>query len=192
MVKLQVLLSTSRKEYVFEWVPAHVGIPGNSAADEAAKAATEMDVVRNVVFHYYDVKALIRPYILQKWQLEWSQTPGRLPRLKEILGDWKSAYRDIRREEVVLARLRVGAVLYLVRHHFDPGLPPPICPSCNVRNTIYHLLLVCPEHNNHRVGILSYLGSHNLPININTLLHDDFPFQLLFDFLRKTNFYNKI
>ena len=68
MFKLQRLLAFSRKEIILEWVPAHVGIHGNTKADEAAKEATNSGNQRHIILHYYDVKSLIRMFILQKWQ----------------------------------------------------------------------------------------------------------------------------
>ena len=146
MIKLQKLLSISTKEIILEWVPAHVGIHGNNLADAAAKKATEDEEYINVKIHYYDVKPLIKTFVFQRWQSEWTLTNCPLQRLKlTITGYWKSAYRKVRKDEVILARLRVGACLFLYRHHFDTGTPIDFCNFCNLRNTIFHILLMCPQ-----------------------------------------------
>ena len=103
MTKLQKLLATSGKQIVLEWVPAHVGIHGNTCADAAAKSATEKDDYLNTKLHFYDLRTLIKYFILQHWQADWSVTNCPTQRLKPILGDWKSAYTENRCEEIVLA-----------------------------------------------------------------------------------------
>ena len=193
MIKLQKLLSISTKEIILEWVPAHVGIHGNNLADAAAKKATENEEYTNVKIHYYDVKPLIKTFVFQRWQSEWTVTNCPLQRLKPIItGYWKSAYRKVRKEEVVLARLRVGACLFLYRHHFDTGTPIDFCNFCNVRNTIFHILLMCPQHNTYRMDILEYLENNRLSHSINNILGDNFPSELIFKFLRNINYFNKI
>ena len=193
MFKLQKILACSNKEIVFEWVPAHVGISGNSQADEAAKSATNnTNNIRQVKIHYYDIKSLIRMLILQRRQVEWHNTHCWLQRLKPILLDWKSVYREVRKEEVILGRLHTGKTLFMIKHHISPNTPIDFCQSCNRRNNIYHLILSCPQYNGFRQGILSYLDSNNLSYSLNNILNDEFPHHLLFSYLKQINYYNKI
>ena len=103
MTKLQKLISICRKDIVFEWVPSHVGIHGNTLADTAAKNAIENEEYVNTKIHFYDLRPLIKTFVFQHWQSVWSLTNCPLQRLKPVLADWKSTYKDVRREEIVLA-----------------------------------------------------------------------------------------
>ena len=192
MIKLQKLISICGKDIVFEWVPSHVGIHGNTLADTAAKNAIEKEFYVNTKIHFYDLRPLIKTFAFQHWQSEWSLTNCSLSRLKPVLADWKSTYRDVRREEIVLARLRVGTCLFMYKHHFNTGTPIDFCHSCNVRNTIFHLLLKCPQLTPYRTGILAHLEANRLSHSINNILGDDFPSDLLFKFLKDVNYYHRI
>ena len=137
MVKLQELLAYCDKEIVLEWVPAHVGIEKKKAVDSVAKEAINIESLRDIKLHYYDIKTLIRIFTLQRWQLEWRLANCWLQRLKPLILDWKSAYRDSRREEIILSRLRTGTPLFRFKHHFDANSPVDTCSVCKVRNSIY-------------------------------------------------------
>ena len=39
-------------------------------------------------------------------------------KIKPTMGDWKSSYRENRREEVILIRLRIGTCRDVFQHHF--------------------------------------------------------------------------
>jgi len=59
---------------VFMWVPSHVGLAGNSAADIAAKAAQLLQV-SNLTIPHSDCNSLIRTKAINQWQVRWnSQT----------------------------------------------------------------------------------------------------------------------
>jgi hypothetical protein len=58
-------------ELVFIWVPSHIGLAGNSAADIAAKAALLLPI-SNLALPHTDYSPLIETYVLSQWQDSWS------------------------------------------------------------------------------------------------------------------------
>jgi len=121
---------------VFMWVPGHVGLPGNSAADSAAKAAL---LLESLTVPHSDYKSLIRIQALRQWQLRWnSETENKLysiePRVNVI-----NMLRLHRRDEIIIHRLRIGHT-YLTHEHL---LAPPRCLACQVDLTVEHVLLHC-------------------------------------------------
>ena len=95
------------KEILFCWLPSHVVIKGNEAADVKAKASLDLEI-SNFKLPCTDFKPFINRYILSKWQLSWdTATFNKLHEIKPVLGK-NTIYRSFRREEVVLTRLRIG------------------------------------------------------------------------------------
>ena len=58
-----------QKQVVFMWVPGHVGIRENEAADRAAKEALEKEPI-DALMPFSDLKPLTDKYIHQIWQTE--------------------------------------------------------------------------------------------------------------------------
>ena len=55
------------------WVPGHVGIRENEAADTAAKEALDKKPTADLR-PFSDLKHLAAKYVYQVWQKEWDQT----------------------------------------------------------------------------------------------------------------------
>ena len=66
LIQTQYYDETDQKEVVFMWVPGHVGIRGNEAADRAAKEALEKEPIDNLM-PFSDLKPLTAKYIYIKF-----------------------------------------------------------------------------------------------------------------------------
>ena len=133
-----------KKNIVFCWVPGHVGITGTELADFAAKAALN-DTIADMQVPYTDYIPYVRSYVRAEWQQWWNIVgTNKLSEVKPILGDWTSAYRTSRREEIILSRLRIGHT-YVTHSHLLKGQPRPVCAHCNESLTVNHFLIDCPS-----------------------------------------------
>ena len=193
-VRIHKLLNKLRdKQIIFEYIPSHVGIEGNELADRAAKEALGDRFLIRLPYNVDEFSCLIKKKVRVAWQSEWNRTPCEYRSLKPVLGDWKSAYRECRREEVVLSRLRTDCGYYFVQHHFPWGGPPQNrCERCHVYNSIKHLIIDCPQWVNYRRGMISYLNRKGLNLSMENVLGDDFNHKILFTYLRDIKYYDKI
>jgi len=97
--------------FVFMWIPGHVGLADYSAADSTAKTALLLPASHS------DYKSFTRIQTLRQWQLRGnSETENKLhsiePRLNVI-----TMLRLSSRDEIFIHRLRIGHT-YLTHGHF--------------------------------------------------------------------------
>ena len=115
-----------------------MGISGNERADSAAKSALQKDVSECLISY---TAQYISQYVRDLWQREWDTAANnKLHATKQL-----SAYRSVRRDEVVLSRLRLGHS-YLTHSYLLKGEPTPECVTCGYRLTISHILVDCIEY----------------------------------------------
>ena len=74
ILDLYTEMTRDGREIVFIWVPGHVGIRGNLAADSAAKDALDGDISVELI-PFSDLKSRTNKYILELWQSEWDEFP---------------------------------------------------------------------------------------------------------------------
>ena len=139
-MRFLVFLHTVHKTVIFCWLPSHMGISGNERADSAAKAALQKDVF-NCLISYTDTYQYISQYV-REWD---TAVNNKLHATKPLIGEQTSAYRSVRRDEVVLSRLRLGHS-YLTHSYLLKGEPPPECVTCSCHLTISHILVDCIEY----------------------------------------------
>ena len=95
----------ANKEIVLCWIPSHIGIKGNEMVDKQAKTSRALEPA-SFKIPFSNFKPSINKYILDQWQTSWNNSIGnKLLDIKPTIGEYQSVVRNIRREEVVLARV---------------------------------------------------------------------------------------
>ena len=165
------------KEILSCWLPSHVGIKGNEAADVKANASFDLEI-SNFKLPSTDFKPFINRYILSKWQLSWDRaTFNKLHEVKPVLGK-NTIYRSLRREEVVLTRLRIGHTR-LTHSYLLKREDQPFCISCNEPFTVKHFLIDCIEFSHVR---RQFFQTNDLRFLLENILV----------FLKHINLFNKV
>ena len=135
-------LSCAHKTIHLCWIPSHIGIRGNEAADMAAKESLDQDITASQV-PYTDLKSHINHFISSKWQERWSSCrDNKLFQIKPTLGEWPPGFRRSRKEEVVLSRLRIGHT-YFSHSYILRREDPPECTACQEIYSVRHVLIDC-------------------------------------------------
>ena len=154
----------------------HVGIIGNEKADNAAKAGLSKRVA-NVSLPYGDFRKHIYVLLKHKWQSQWDEAANnKLHEIHPQLGLWSGVSRIIRREESVLARIRIGHI-YLTHCFLLKGEDPPQCIAIDCQLTVKHILFDCVDfiesRNRHfNVDIFKELFEKVPPDSIISYVHD--------------------
>ena len=155
------------------------------------KKAKESLNLEQTVFKipFNNFKPFINRYIFDKWQTSWNETPfNKLKEIKPVIKESKTVISNIRREEVVLTRLRIGHTR--ITHSWLLNRDEqPICTGCDVPFTVKHFLLECFDCQQTRRSYFQVNNLHDLfkdvPIeNIIAFLKD------LKDFLTKYESFN--
>jgi ribonuclease HI len=160
---------------VLQFIPSHCGIPGNEAADLAARQAHALRYRTVTTSSREELVKSIDDAISVDWCTSWHNKMRRsgrglfLARIKDSLGSWPWASHPSRVIETAVARLRTGHAG--VRSHLARfGLAPdPLC-SCGMIETIDHLLLECANHAVARANLFDVLTQLKVTPNLKNLL----------------------
>ena len=178
----------------FCWVPAHVGVPGNERADAAAKIMAEQgNPNQDSPLPHKDYYPVFNTAVREAWQVDWRRRIGnKLLAIKNTVTPWNTSNRKVRREEVILARLRIGHIR--ATHEFLlKGEEPPICQTCNEQLTVHHILTECPDYSAARRRVFDPGGNRPMALTLTDLIGDnDLTVQRLFRFLLQTNIAHNI
>ena len=99
---------SSSKTVIYCWIPSHIGIYGNEKVDKNAKESLNLEVT-DFKIPFNNFKPFINKYVCDKWQTLWNETPfNKLKEIEPIVNHHRLVPKLFRREEIVLARLRIG------------------------------------------------------------------------------------
>ena len=87
-------MSCAHKTIHLWWIPSHIGIRGNEAADMAANESLDQDITVSQV-PCTDLKSHINRFISSKWQERWSSYRDKFFQIKPTLGEWPSGFRNL-------------------------------------------------------------------------------------------------
>lgn len=168
---------------VFCWLPSHVGIKGNEKADIAAKSALALQP-SDLKIPYTDFKPCINDNLRNKWQSAWNAAVNnKLHSIKPSLGEWQPSHRTDRKEEVTLARLRIGHT-FLTHSFLLTGEEQPLCIPCQEPFTVKHFLLDCID--------LHITRNRFFRVNSLKELFDKVEPTKIFAYLKETGLYSRI
>jgi len=144
---LEILTEISQK-IIFVWIPAHVNLSGNEMADQLAKSALQHKLIDlNIKFESRELYGMVDKYILNKWQLEWSnsKTSNVYITFENKVNKNIKHVESSRQNQTLITRLRLGAC-GLNSHLFKIGCHlTGLCMDCNVPETVEHYIINCPK-----------------------------------------------
>ena len=171
------------KEIALCWIPSHIGIQGNEMVDKQAKTSLSLEPT-SFKIPFSNFKPSINKYILEEWQTSWNNSIGnKLHDIKPTIGEYQSVVRNIRREEVVLARLRLGHTR-VTHSYLLLGEELPQCVGCDAPFTVRHFLLEC--------GDFARVRNNCFHVDNMKELFQDIHIDSIMTFLRQINLFNKI
>ena len=185
-----LIVAAPQNKIVIEWIPSHVGIQGNESADCLAVSSLKLPGFKSIPLSNFELRRQIKETYTTKWQELWTSMPEELRSFKPELG--ATAFEEEPRIiQLPLTRIRLNTTL-LTHDHYFKKTPREECEDCHITLTIKHLLIDCPTHNEHRKDLEEVCRMKNLPFNVENITSPEVPAQLTIDFLKKSNFLEKI
>lgn len=181
------MMKQTNKEVLFLWVPGHTGVRGNEDADKAANAAHDMSCEKPVSLSPKEMAVPLLNLVFDSWLSMWNEAQdNKLRAIKaQDLSFWKSSVRVCRREEVVLARLRLGHSR-LTHGYLMRGEEPPQCGTCMCPLSVRHIFEDCLKFREQR-------AKHRIPPSIAKALGDDVEMtDRIIDFCKETKLFELI
>ena len=167
-------------------MPAHIGIPGNEAADKAAKMA--LGTIEPNIYNKYtlgEIKSGLRLQLNNRWQLRYdtSQTGKFYKELEPKIGKQIKYCHQNRRQEVQITRLRFNHC-FVKAHLTRITKEDPNCQYCNKWETVKHLLLECKLYKQQRQNLVKVCKELGMQFNVKSLLGNNTMQQLTYKYLQ--------
>ena len=190
--KIASLLSgLPQNKITVQWVPSHVGIPGNELADAMAKRSLHLSYTTQIPFSADDIRLRLKTHYNNLWQAHWNSATASFPVSVSNIHSIPPYFSVPRREQIVITRLYLRTCLLTHLHVFKKSSPPE-CTTCHLPLNLSHLLITCPALEHARAGLRAQCLISQLTFDIDSVLHVDFPAETLIAFLRQTDLFTSI
>ena len=174
------------------WIPSHIGINMNEKADALAKEAISNNNILNLKMMNSEAFNKIKSKINSVWIEEWQNNNSLLKRINPNIKNYKNNYRLLnRRDQVVLARLRLNTSFFNVQHHFTQN-QRMFCTQCNDVITSQHMLIDCPISERFKRPIKELCHKKNINYELQNILSDAINPSMIIAFFKNMNFYKYI
>ena len=152
--------------------------------DKQAKTPLSLELTSFFKIPFSNFKPSINKYILDEWQTLWNNSIGnKLLDIKPTIGEYQSIVRNIRKEEVILARLRLGHTR-VTHSYLLQGKDQPQWVRCDAPFTVRHFLLEC--------GDFAHVRNNCFHVDSMKELFQDIHIDSIMTFLRQINLFNKV
>ena len=181
---------TTNKDATIEWIPSHIGIPGNELADRTANIATNLPIQKTIPTPRLEMRRCMEEAVRLEWRMKWRGLGERLTKFKPLIGP--TAFVSLpRRSQVIMSRLRLATTNLTHGHFFQRG-PPSTCRYCNSVYTLRHVFITCPNSSTQREKLINQCTANNKPFELNYILSPEFPPELVLGFLQEVGLKAKI
>ena len=151
--------------------------------DKQAKTSLSLEPT-SLKIPFSNFKQSINKYILEEWQTSWNNSIGnKLLDIKPTIFEYQSVIRNIRKEEVILARIRIGHTR-VTHSYLLQGEEQPQCVGCDAPISVRHFLLEC--------GDFAQVRNNCFHVDNMKQLFQDIYIDSIMTFLRQINLFNKI
>ena len=191
VLKIANLIEDAKHKIIIQWLPSHVGIPGNEKADFLAREALNLNFITNLPAFYKDLTNKITLHYHKSWKHSFTNTDHGFANSFSFINPIPFNTLNNRFHQTRIARLLLRASKLSHSHLFE-GKPPPTCDLCETINSVEHIFVWCPLFALQRRDLERISSARGEPLSICNLLSGSFPLSGLVKFLIDTNTINLI